>query len=71
MQGQDGGVIDDRTVLGMVNNIHRNELGAEGHDVELRPHRLVCVHHLREGLTLVPPAWKLEQRCPIFLCSHR
>ena len=31
--GQDGGVVDDGAMLGTVDDIHGNELGAEGHHI--------------------------------------
>lgn len=71
MQGQDGGVVDDGAVLGVVDDVHGDELGAEGHDVELGAHRLVGLHHLRDGLPLDPPPRELKHRSPIFLCCHR
>lgn len=35
MQGQDGGMVDDGAMLGEVDDVHGDKLGAEGHDVEL------------------------------------
>ena len=52
-------------VLGMVDNLERYELGAVGHHVQLRPHGLVLVQHLRQGLSLPPPALELEHWDPI------
>lgn len=71
MQGQDGWVVDDGAVLGVINDVHGDELGAEGHDVELGIHCLVGIHHLRNGLSLDPPPWELEHWRPILLRCHR
>lgn len=71
VQRQDGGVVDDGAVLGVVDDIHRNELGAEGHDIELGADRLVGLHHLWDGLPLDTPPWELEHRCTVLLCRHR
>lgn len=71
VQRQDGWVVDDGAVLGVINYVHGDELGAEGHDVELGTHRLVGVHHLWDGLPLDPPPWELEHRRPVLLCRHR
>lgn len=71
MQGQDGGMVDDGAVHGVINDVHRDELGAEGHDVELGAHSLVGIHHLRDGLPLDPPSWELEHWRPILLRRHR
>lgn len=71
MQRQDGGVVDDGAVLGVIDDVHGDELGAEGHDVELGTHRLVGIHHLRDGPPLDPPPWELEHRRPVLLRRHR
>ena len=52
-------------VLGMVDNLQRYKLGAVGHHVQLCPHGLVLVQHLRQGLSLPPPALELEHWDPI------
>ena len=71
MQGQDGRVVDDGAVLGVVDDVHGDELGAEGHDVKLGAHRLVGLHHLGDGLPLESPPGELEHRRPVLLCRHR
>lgn len=71
MQRQDGRVVDDGAMLGVINYVHGDELGAEGHDVEFSAHRLVGIHHLWDGLPLDPPPWELEHRRPVLLCCHR
>lgn len=71
MQRQDGRVVDDGAVLGVIDDVHGDELGAEGHDIELGAHSLVRIHHLRDGLPLHPPPWELEHRSPILLRCHR
>lgn len=64
-------MVDNGAMLGVIDDVHGDELGTEGHDVELSSHRLVCVHHLRNGLSLDPPPWELEHRCPVLLRRHR
>lgn len=71
MQGQDRGVVDDGAVLGVIDYVHGDELGAEGHDVELGAHSLVRFQHLWDGLPLDSPPWELEHRRPVLLCRHR
>ena len=71
VQRQDGRVVDDGAVLGVIDDVHGDELGAEGHDVELGTHRLVGIHHLRDGLPLDPPPWELEHGSPVLLRRHR
>jgi len=68
---QDGGVINDGAVFGEVDHIHGDELGAEGHDVQLSAHRFIRLHHLWEWLTLHPPPWELKHRRPVLLRHHR
>ena len=46
MPGQDGGVVDDGAVLGVVDDVHGNELGAEGQDIQVRLNRLVLLQNL-------------------------
>ena len=71
MQGQDGGVVDDGAVLRVVDDVHGDELGAEGHYVEVSTHRLVGLHHLCDGFPFDPPPWELEHWRPIFLRHYR
>lgn len=71
MQGEDGGVVDDGAVLGVVDDVHGDKLGAKGHDVELSTHHLVGIHHLWDGIPLDPPPRELEHGRPVFLCRHR
>ena len=46
MPGQDGGVVDDGAVLRVVDDVHGNELGTEGHHIELSTKGLVLLKHL-------------------------
>lgn len=71
MQGQDGGVVDDGSVGRVVDHVHGDELGAEGHDVELSPHRLVGLHYFRDGLPFDAPPRELKDRRPVLLCHYR
>lgn len=64
---QQGGVVDDGAVFGVVNDLHGNELGAEGQNVELGTRSLVLRHYLRDGLALHTPAGELEHGHAIFL----
>ena len=43
MPGEDGGVVDDGAVLGVVDDVHGDELGAEGQDVQVGLDRLVLL----------------------------
>lgn len=70
MQRKDGGVVDDGAVLWVIDDIHGDELWAEGHDIELSSHRFVSIHHLRDGLPLDSPPWELKHRCPVLFRSN-
>lgn len=65
---QQRGVVDDGAVLGVVDNLHGDELGAERQHVELGARGLVLGHHLRQRLALQAPAGKLEDRHIVPLC---
>lgn len=67
MARQQGGVVDDGAVLGVINDLHGDELGAEGQDVELGARGGVLSHHLWDGLALDAPARELEDRNTVFL----
>lgn len=71
VQRQDGRVVDDGAVFGVVDDLHGNELGAEGHDVEFGPHGIVSFPHLRQGVTLDPPLGELENRRAVLLGRQR
>lgn len=71
VQGQDGRVVDDGAVVGVVDDPHGDELGAEGHDVELSPNRSVGIPHLWEGVPFDSPLWEFENWRPVLLCRHR
>lgn len=70
VQRQDGRVVNDGAVLRVFDDIHGDELGAEGHHVEFGSHRLVRVHHLRDGLSLQPPAGELKHGRAVLLRCH-
>lgn len=70
VQRQDGRVVNDGAVLGVIDDVHGDELGAEGHHVELGSHRLVSTHHLRDGLSLHPPAGELKHGRAVLLRCH-
>ncbi len=67
MARQQGGVVDNGAVFGVVDNLHGDELGAEGQDVELGTSGLVLSHHLCDGLALHTPAGELEDGNSILL----
>lgn len=67
MARQQGGVVDDGAVFGVVDDLHGDELGAEGQDVELGTGGLVLSHNLRDGLALHTPARELEDGNSILL----
>ena len=46
MLGQYGGMVDDRAMLWAVDDVHGNELSAEGQHVQLSTKRLVLLKHL-------------------------
>ncbi len=39
--GEYGGMVYDGAIRGRVDDVHRNELSAEWHHVQVRPHTLV------------------------------
>lgn len=67
MTRQQGGVVDDGAMFGVVDDLHGDELGTEGQDVELGTRGLVLSHHLWDGLTLHTPAGELEDGHAILL----
>lgn len=71
MQRQDGWMVDDGAVFGVIDDVHGDELGAERHDVELGSHCFVGVHHLWNGLPFDPPPREFKDRGPVLLCRHR
>lgn len=68
MAGQQRGVVDDGAVLGLVDDLHGNELRAERQDVELSSSPRVLVHHLGDGLALHAPAGEFEHGNTVLLC---
>lgn len=65
---QQGGVVDDGAVFGVVDDLHGDELGAEGQDVEFGACGFVLGHHILNGLALQTPAGELEDGDAILLC---
>jgi len=57
-------------MLGVVDDIHGDELGTEGHDIELCTHSFICLHHLQDRLPLDSPPRKLENWSSILLRCH-
>ncbi len=59
MLGEDGGVVDDGAVFGVVYHIHGNELGAEWQHIQIRFKRLVLLQDLQRKstncITVKPP----------------
>lgn len=68
MARQQRGVVDDGAVFGVVDDLHGDELGAEGQDVELCTRCFVLGHHIRDGLALHTPAGELEDSHAVLLC---
>ena len=64
---QQGGVVDDRAVFRVVDDLHGDELGAKGQNIEFSTCGLVLSYHLWDGLALHTPAGGLEYRNTIFL----
>ena len=46
MSGQDGGMVDNGAVLGVVDDIHWNELGAEGKHIQIHLRRHILLQDL-------------------------
>lgn len=67
MAWQQGGMIDDGAMFGVINDLHRDELGAEGQNIEFCSSSFVLIHHLWDGLALHSPAGELEDRDPVLL----
>lgn len=67
MARQQGGVVDDGAQLGVIDDLHGDELRAEGQDVELGARGGVLSHHLWDGLALDAPARELEDGNSVLL----
>lgn len=67
MPGEQTRVVDDGAMVGGIDDLHRDELAAEGQDVELGTQSLVLRHHIRKGLSFYPPAGELEHWYSILL----
>lgn len=61
-------MVDDRTLFGVVNDLHGDELGAKGQNIEVCLGSLVLIHHFWDGLAFHSPAGELENRDTILLC---
>lgn len=60
MPRQQRRVVHDGLVLGPRDHLHRDELAAEGHHVQLGAHGLVRLQDLGQGHALQAPAGELE-----------
>ncbi len=60
MSRQQGRVIANALVLWVVDDLHRYELRAVGHDVEIGPYRLVLSQDPGNDYPFVPPGLVLE-----------
>lgn len=67
MPGKQTRVVDDGAMAGGIDDLHGDELAAEGQDVELGTQSLVFCHHIRQSLSFHPPAGKLEHWHSILL----
>lgn len=61
-------MVDDGAMFRVVNDLHGDELGAEGQDIKLSASGCILSHHFWNGLALYTPAGKLEDRDAILLC---
>lgn len=63
MLGQDGGVVDDRAMLGMVDDLVGDELTAERHHVQVGFDGAVLLQHLGiTELAIRPSHWLLSMQ---------
>lgn len=60
-------VVDNGAMEGSIDDLHGNELAAEGQDIELGTQSLVFFHHLWQSLSSRPPAGELEHWHSILL----
>ena len=60
MLGQYGWMVDNGTVFRMFDDVHRNELRAKRHHVQVGADLLVLVDDLLQGLSLQAPPLELE-----------
>lgn len=67
MPGEQTRVVDDGAMAGGIDDLHGDELAAEGQDVELSTQSLVFCHHVRQSLSFLPPAGKLKHWYSILL----
>lgn len=67
MAGEQTWVVDDGAMAGGTDDLHGDELAAEGQDVEFSTQSLVFCHHIRQSLSFYPPAGELEHRHSILL----
>lgn len=64
---QQARVVDDGAMPGGADDLHGDELAAEGQNVQLGSQGPVVRHHVGQGPTLGPPAGELEHRHAILL----
>lgn len=67
MAWQQGRMVDNGSLFGVVNDLHGDELGAKRQDVELCTSGLVLGHYLGDGGPFHPPSRELEDGYAIFL----
>ena len=68
MARQYGGMIDNGTLWRVIDNLHRYELRAEGHDIEFGTQTFVLLNHLWDSNLLRLPTWVFENLDAITLC---
>lgn len=69
--GQQRRMITYATVTRMINDLHGNELGAEGKNVEVHLDALVQLQDFGQGHSLAPPGFDLENRRVVGLGGDR
>lgn len=63
-------MVDDGAEPRAADDVHGDELRAEGEHVQLGPHRSVGLGHLLDGPALDPPSGELEHWRPVLLRSQ-
>ena len=67
MPGEQTRVVDNGAMAGGIDDLHGDELAAEGQDIELSTQSLVYCHHVRHSLSSRPPAGELKHWHSILL----
>lgn len=67
MPGEQTRVVDNGAMAGGIDDLHGDELAAEGQDIELSTQSLVFCHHVRHSLSSRPPAGELKHWHSILL----